>query len=287
MSSAGNSSIDCATARQHLSAYHDGELSPDLRAAMAEHLEGCLECGRWLAEIRELSRMAAELPTPDVPPEIWPHLEKQLDAEARSQAAPYAPPQTIRRRRLWAGLAAAIVLVIVPIGLATWRFYSSDREHGHVAVNFGHYLDEFIQSPDAAEQVLLSNYEGRAVNAEEATSQLRYRPMAPKKLPDGASLEALYLLKMPCCLCVEAVYKGVGGETIAIFEHVDDQPIWFGNRPMVHTRCNGRPTSLVQVDDRLAASWKHQGRFVTVVGAQDVEQVSQLMAFLDAQGVTK
>jgi hypothetical protein len=106
-------------------------------------------------------------------------------------------------------------------------------------------------------------------------------------LPDGASLEALYLLRMPGCLCIEAVYQGVGNETLVIFEHLDDQANWFGNRPMIHARCNGRPTSLVQVDGRLAASWKRKGRFITIVGARDVEQVSQLIAFLDAQEVAK
>ena len=152
-----------------------------------------------------------------------------------------------------------------------------------MAINFGRYLNELGKNPDEAQQVLLASYGGRAVSVDEAARQLRYRPVAPDELPDGTSLEALYLLHMPCCLCVQAVYKDSNGERLAVFEHVDDQPIWFGSRPTIQTRCNGIPTSIVQVDDHLAASWQRQGRYVTVIGASNVEQVAQLMAFFDQQ----
>jgi hypothetical protein len=281
LSSAGNSSIDCATARQHLSAYHDGELSPDLRAAMAQHLESCRECTRTLAEFRELSRMAAEMPTPAVPADIWPQLEKKLAAEVPRQRTLVS--HLIRRRRTWIGLATAAVVVVAASTAAIVWLDPAEHAHGHVAVEFGRYLDEFERNPDAAQQVLLSNYEGRGVSYDEAATKVRYQPVTPERLPNGLSRKAVYLLRMPCCTCVQAIYQGTDGEKLAVFEHVDDQPMWFGTRPTIHTRCNGMPTSLVQVDDRLAASWKRQGRFVTVVGARDVEQVAQLMAFLDAQ----
>jgi hypothetical protein len=82
---------------------------------------------------------------------------------------------------------------------------------------------------------------------------------------------------MPCCTCVETIYKNADGETLAVFEHHDEEPAWFSNRPMIRVRCNGTPTSLVQVDDHLAASWRHQGRCLTVVGARDVDQVASLI----------
>jgi ferric-dicitrate binding protein FerR (iron transport regulator) len=89
-------------------------------------------CGN-LGTLPDGSRIA----DPNVPPEIWRNLEKQLNTEARNQAAPDALPYAIRRRRLWAGLAAAIVLIIVPIALVVWHSDSSDREHAKVAMSFG------------------------------------------------------------------------------------------------------------------------------------------------------
>ncbi len=283
MNSAGNSSIDCAAARRHLSAYHDGELAPSLRAAMRDHIESCLECSQCLRELQKISRTAAELTTPEVPTEVWLQIEKKLGEDTEGKLDRLSLLKSFVRGHKALLSAVAAILFGISTLLGVWGFHSSDHEHGHVAVSFGQYLDEFRRNPVSAEQLLLSEYDGRAVSFDEATRQVRYRPIAPKSLPDGASLEALYLLKMPCCLCVQAVYGRAGGEGLSLFEHVDDQPIWFGNRPTIHARCNGVPTSIVQVDEFLAASWMRHGRCVTLVGAHDLEQVVQVMAFLDRQ----
>lgn len=281
MSLVGNSRMDCSSARQHLSSFHDGELSPDIQAAIVEHLENCSECAQRLAEFRGVSRMAAEMPTPAVPTNIWPQLEKKLAIKVPGQRATLV--HLIRRRRTWIGLAtAALVVVAVSTAAIVW-LQQADDGHGHVAVNFGRYLDELERNPDAAQQVLLSNYEGRAVSYDEAATAVRYQPATPERLPSGLLRKEVYLLRMPCCTCVQAVYQRANGEKLAVFEHVDDQPVWFGTRPTIHARCNGMPCSLVQVDDRLAASWKRNGRCVTIIGADDLEQVAELVAFLDGQ----
>ena len=167
-------------------------------------------------------------------------------------------------------------------GAVVWLQHAGDG-HGHVAANFGRYLDEFERDPAAAQQVLLSSYEGRAVTYDEAAMKVRYQPVTPERLPNGLLRKEVYLLRMPCCTCVQAIYERANGERLAVFEHVDDQPVWFGPRPTIHARCNGTPCSLVQVDDRLAASWKRNGRYVTIIGAGDLDQVTELVAYLDVQ----
>lgn len=280
MTSGGKSNIDCTSVRRKLSAFQDGELAPDVRSAVQEHLKGCAECAARLAEIRELSRITAEMETPAVPADIWPRLQKKLSGIGVGQRG---TPGRFSRRRAWIGLVvAALVFVTVSIGATFW-FQPAGDGHAHVAVNFGHYLDEFEHNPDAAQQVLLSNYEGRAVSYEEAARKLRYQPVTPELLPSGLTRTGMYLLRMPCCTCVQAVYQRASGEKLAIFEHLDDQPVWFGTRPLIHARCSGMPTSLVQVNDHLAASWKRNGRYVTIIGADDVEQVTELVAYLDGQ----
>jgi hypothetical protein len=271
--------MDCSSARQHLSAFHDGELPPDIQAAVAKHLDGCAECARRRAEFQEVSQTAAELPTPRVPADIWPQIETTLAIKVPRQRAVLV--NLILRRRAWIGLATAALVVIAASTAAIVWLRQAEDGHKHIAVNFARYLDEFERNPDAAQRVLLSSYEGRAVSYDEAVSTVRYQPVTPEQLPTGLSRETIYLLRMPCCTCVQAIYQGADGEQLAVFEHVDDQPVWFGNRPTIKTRCNGMSTSLVQVDDCLAASWKRQGRYVTVIGARDVEQVSELMAYLD------
>jgi hypothetical protein len=275
----GKSNVDCATVRRYLSAYHDGELGTDDLAVVSRHLEDCSECSARLAEIRDLSDLAKRLPSPAVPAGIWTQIDERLRDTPTGRQGSFA--HVFRRRRIRVALAAAALgLVAVSTLTVVWI---AEREHTHVAVNFGRYLDEFERNPDGAEQALLANYAGRAVSYDEAATQLRYRPVTPEQLPNGLSRKAMYLLRMPCCTCVQAIYRRADGQTIAVFEHVDDQPVWFGERPSIQARCNGMPTSLVQVDDCLAASWRQDGRYLTVVGANDVEQVAQLVAFLDSR----
>jgi hypothetical protein len=232
--------------------------------------------------MQQLSDAAAKWSGPDVPAELWVNIEKRL-AAAGGQS-PIARQIHLRR---WAALAATVLALAAGasiLWLPPW-----ENAHAHVAVNFGQYLDQFDRDPAAAQQVLLTHYQGRAVTYDEAATEVRYRPATPEQLPHGLVREKMYLLRMPCCMCVQAIY-GRNGQRLAIFEHVDDQPIWFGERPIIHTRANRMATSLVQCDECLAASWKRDNRYLTVVGARDLEQIAALVAYLgspEAAGVPK
>ena len=65
---------------------------------------------------------------------------------------------------------------------------------------------------------------------------------------------------------------------LCVFEHDDDQPLWFGDRPTSSKVFFGKPTRLVQVDGCLAATWQQERRHITVIGAKDVEEVTRLVA---------
>jgi hypothetical protein len=65
---------------------------------------------------------------------------------------------------------------------------------------------------------------------------------------------------------------------VAIFEHEDDPEQWFGDRPMIRCRCHGQSAELVQVHgQQLAASWQHNSRRITLVGADSIEEVARIM----------
>ena len=281
MNSAGNPKPNCASVQEHLSAFHDRELPVELAAAVREHLECCPQCAQQFAEFQELSRIATQLASPEVPSKIWPQIERQLSAQAQNRRVSLV--RLVRRSHPRAAMVV-IALIVAVASTATFVWLRrADHDVDHVAVIFGRYLDEFERNPKTAQQVLMSRYDGQAVSFAEAATQVRYQPATPERLPNRLSREALYLLHMPCCTCVQAVYQSDGGEKLAVFEHAENQFAWFGRRPMIQARCNGRPASLVQVRNRLAASWRRQGRFITVVGANDVEEVLKLVAFLDNQ----
>lgn len=266
--------MNCSAVQHNLSAYHDNELSPKLRADVEEHLHTCHDCSARLAAFREISRVAAELNDPTAPSGMWDELQMKLqrDAPRRKPSRLATAPTTLLPRRL---ATAAIMLLAISAALGIWRYQSSEqRQMGAV---FGRFLDQFPHDLAAAQQVILMKYDGRAVTIDEATRQLRYRPALPTNA-DALRLEQMYVLRMPCCTCVETIYKNVDGEAFAVFEHHDEEPAWFSSRPMIRAHCGGLPTSIVQVDKHLAATWKHQDRYLTVVGARDVEQVASLIA---------
>jgi hypothetical protein len=143
------------------------------------------------------------------------------------------------------------------------------------------FLEEFAVDPGLAQLTLVNQYDGRPVASKDATMGLRYTPVARRAAPAGYTLAAAYVLKMPCCKCVQTIYNRESGGAIAVFEHDEDQPDWFGSRPAISAHCNGKPATLVEVDEGLAATWKCGPRCITVFGATDVQEVTQLMAAFD------
>ena len=286
--------MNCAEVRTQLSAYHDGELAPDVHIAIAEHLKGCSECSALLAGFRQLSDLSDQL-THRTPPDQWAVIEKELDAKSvRSQTAiadvvPFSrkgiqPLRPTRSSfRSWRALAAAVLLAVGLVGSAHFSgLWKGGGHDDHLAVNFDAFLNQFTQNPQAAQQILLANYSGRKVDMSTAASVVGFQPAIARGLPPGYSIDAVYVLEMPCCKCPQSICRRDVGGSIAVFEHDVDQPVWFGDRPSIQTHCSGRPTRIVEVDrDLLAATWPSNNRHLTVIGARDVEEVALIVAHFD------
>jgi anti-sigma factor RsiW len=95
-------------ANGRVSAYHDGEMTPDERRAFEEHLARCAECGRALEELRRLSGVLAAFQTPPLTPDAMTRLRRTATA---------ATERTVVRlaERL---MAAAAAVLIVSMGWA-------------------------------------------------------------------------------------------------------------------------------------------------------------------------
>ncbi len=269
--------MNCSQVRELMSALHDHELRPEAVAEVNDHLRDCAECSRLVSEFGELSNLAAGLRNVSMSAPGWATIEAALDAHSWTQSQFV---RHLRSRPARIAIAAGL-LVAATVGIGAYYLRSDHNDHEHVAAHFGHFLDEFDRNPDEAEQVLLANYSGQSVSLDEAARQLKYQPVAPNGLPKGFTRDRVYLLKMPCCVCVQSRYKDATGRTVVVFEHVDDQPAWFGDRPTMMVQCHGLATCLVQVDGKLAASWKRQKRVITLIGALDLEEVSRLVEFLN------
>ena len=273
--------MNCSEVQTRLSAYHDSELPEDEAAQVAAHLANCSSCAAELATFEQLSGLSRKLTDPPIPAHMWEDLQAKFQGgKERTQILGWFKSKGATGRLL---ALAATILIALGIGVVTYRSWFAVGGHDHLADNFDVFLDEFESQPDDAQQVLLVNYEGRPTTLQEAVNVLGYEPVAAKRLPPECSIDKVYLLKMPCCTCAQITCRNESGHHLAIFEHDSDQPVWFGDRPSVSCLCHGVPTSVVQVGNKLAATWKEGKRFITIVGANNLEEVTEFVAHLSGQ----
>ncbi len=115
--------MTCDAYREHLSAWVDGELPPDLEEAVRRHLDGCPTCRATVDQLRATAGLVARLPARAAPPDLADAVEREI---ARASAGTPAAMRAARRRRApvrqppaWprALAMAAAVLLVVGIGV--------------------------------------------------------------------------------------------------------------------------------------------------------------------------
>jgi anti-sigma factor RsiW len=273
--------MECVKIQELLSAYHDDELSIEARSSVARHAQTCPRCRSELEVVGKMSRMVRGLDELEPPGGIWAGIEAALDAQQTDRAVvPCArqPSHGARRWRMGLLTTAALVLLATGVIWTATTMWPVPGHLGELAADFDQYLESFSDSPLAAQNILLAKYESRAVNVTEAAEQLGYQPAVAAGLPPGYSLESMHVFDMPCCKCLKTLCRRDDGKLLAIFEHTEEQPIWFGARPRIDTQCSGCQCSVIGVDQGLVASWKSNTRQLTVVGARDLDEITDLVA---------
>ncbi|NOY40559.1 MAG: hypothetical protein GXP26_01805 [Planctomycetes bacterium] len=267
--------MNCLEVQKRLSLFYDNRLSQDEVARVAAHVADCSPCAEELASFEQLSGLSQQMTDPQAPAHLWDELQSKLNQPVEREAV---PGWDIRNHVLTRRLAlAATILIAVGLGSAGYQAWFS---HGHdqLAVNFARYLENFPEQPVATQKIFLANYDGRPTTLAEAENVLGYKPAAAKGLPAGYSVKEVHLLTMPCCTCAQVICTNEAGQSIAIFEHAMDQPVWFGDRPVDKCVCDEMPTNVVRVGDRLAATWKEGKRHITIIGATDLDEVTEFVA---------
>lgn len=274
--------MNCSEVLDLLSPLHDGELSADLCESVEQHLGECSACAAVRADFGAMSALASEQSPPTPPADLWDHIQAKLgaDSSAPSVASGRMRAGFFRRpRRLLSVVAATLVAIL---GIAFIIHETVDHGHGeHLAVNFDQFLTEFPKSPERAQQLLHANYPSDLVNVDQAALEVKYRPAVANALPEGYTLDSVHLVRMPCCMCVEAMCTAPDGTRLAVLEHAIDQPVWFGDRPAEQCNCKGRKARLVRFGDQYAATWKSEKRFLTIIGIRDEDELGQLIEHLD------
>jgi len=97
---------------QHLSAFHDGELAPDLREAVRRHLAECPACAAELTDLAAASRLFAAVDRP--------HLSQFSQFRIRQTAEALVQSDILKFVRVVRAIAACIL-----IGASIWLWQMS------------------------------------------------------------------------------------------------------------------------------------------------------------------
>jgi anti-sigma factor RsiW len=89
---------------EQVHAYHDGELSPEQRAAFEAHSRSCPQCQQTLAELKGLSNLFDQVPLAELSPRTMSRMYGAFHA-ARAQQE-----RGVRKLSAWMTAAAAAVL---------------------------------------------------------------------------------------------------------------------------------------------------------------------------------
>jgi len=137
--------MECTQARDHLSAYLDGELSAELAAAVRDHLAACPACRRTVEELQATVDLVGRLPVHPAPAtlaaDVMREVEHRLLApESVSEAAPPERTLAVHRPPLWPRVLAVAACVALAAGIGTLAFLGTLHEGYPARVGDGTHL---------------------------------------------------------------------------------------------------------------------------------------------------
>ena len=204
--------MNCEEVKKLLSAYFDDELLEEQRSRLSEHIETCNNCMNELAAFEKLSKMTGAFTTPPPPEQIWAEIEEKLHQETDEvNPAPRSTRVSQHRSLPLSKVFAVAATILIVLGVG-WYSYLSWFGHGHghhdeFTVEFGHYLEAFDADPENAQEFLLAKYEHQLIDPTQTNSELGYQPVVAKGLPTGYEVRSTYVMKMPCCTCVQCLHE--------------------------------------------------------------------------------
>jgi len=269
--------MNCKEVRARLSEFYDGELQADKTADISEHVNSCDSCTTELRSFGQIGGLFREQCESSTTLGSWTKIAVRLD-EQHGRSRTLRSPRSLYRLL---PLMVASLIVAVVIGYWAALRTSHDRIHRVAAAHVHNTLTRFPQKPRAVVDELSTQYGGKLVSLDGAKDLLGYEPVVAKLTFAGYKVASTHVLKMPCCTCPASLCVREDGSEFLIFEHNEEQPMWFGDSPTISARCCGQVCHCAQMPDQLAVTWKVGTRYVTAIGVSDLEEIASLMAVVN------
>ena len=268
--------MNCNEVIPLLSPLHDGELDFEQRQAVAAHLRTCVECSGRLDALRRLSDLSRQTPSPAPPATLLAKVEQSIGDGARHETGLRSH---VRSRTAAAILIASAAAVLG--GVFVWQLASGPpQSHVEMVRVFGEFLSAYEQGNPNAPAMLAQGYQGTLVSEADAGSALKRQTVTPDTLLSRHQVDKRYLLKLPCCDCMQTIYTCDGKTSFIVFEHTQEELEWFDGRSVVLTECRGKSCCVVKLKGSLAVSWRVDSGYVTVVGVRDLAQLDEFVGEL-------
>lgn len=273
--------MPCEFMRERLSAFVDNELQDDERLQVEDHLAKCALCQLQVSQFVEMGNLMRRSESLVDTQAMWDRAVVQMG----EQVVVRQKGLSARARWVYVLLATAASIAIGYASLPLFRPGAGDladshveHEHESLAVDFQDVFRQAQNSPDEAISKLVAKYQGKQLDQEATTAYLGYEPTLFRKLPSTLKRVSTHVLNMPCCKCSATICERDDGSSVVVFEHKEEQPVWFGDSPSIETQCAGKTCRIVESAGQLAVTWKNGDRQLTVVGAKDINEVNQWVA---------
>lgn len=270
--------MNCDWIEDKLSAYIDKEVRDEDRRQIEAHCNHCESCRTSVSQFMSIGRLMRQEETRVDTEAAWERVAARLD---NANVVPIAI-NTANKNWGYAILATAASILLLWFVLrndtATEHSDNDPHQHASLAVDFREVFRLTKTEPKTAIAKLVAQYQGQELNPTSTTDYLGYEPALYKSVPEGFLRVSTHVLNMPCCKCSATLCERSDGTSLIVFEHKEEQPVWFGDAPSINTQCSGTTCKIVESAGQLAVSWKNQDRQLTVVGANDLAEVNQWVA---------
>jgi hypothetical protein len=271
--------MKCDWVEDKLSAYIDNELAVQERRELELHCEQCETCRKLISQYQAIGVLMRQSEARVDTDAIWDQVSRRLDDDAVVPITNKSRP----KKWVYAVLATAASVAIIWFAATNKPTSNHDdsiasHEHAALAVDFQEVIQSAKTEPKAAIAKLVAKYQGQELDAKSTASYLGYEPAIFKSVPEGFARVSTHVLNMPCCKCSASICERSDGTSLIVFEHKDEQPVWFGDSPSIETQCAGKTCKIVEAAGQLAVSWKNEDRQLTMIGANDIAEVNQWVA---------
>lgn len=140
----------CLDMQERLSAYLDGDLSPDKMKEVADHLSGCESCQAALSELRQVRDALRSLPEVEVPGDlhssIMERLRPHMKRKKQRKWVFFRLDVKSWGYRQWIPVTAAMMVLVMFLSVGGVMWYSNRFGGGRASDFFGAKMEEATPS---------------------------------------------------------------------------------------------------------------------------------------------